>query len=693
MTTFVNAAPQTNMLGTLDKSTRALVSEPESRPTHLAKVYGYAKKGPTTPQLVVGDSRSSIYGAESFDVRQPWATHATVVSNALNEEGNAQMFQRLKPADAGPNASIRIWADVLSTTITVYQRNTDGTIKRDVSGNPLAATPGSTVAGYKIKFVAEEVSLDEDDVSTFGLAVKKAGDQTDGAEQSERYPLFDIDASHFGAYGNNLALRVWAPTTASSQPLDERLLASRKVYPFRFQCLERPDALTTPRVVTTLSAAQYTDVCLKPDVIDPNNDSLLSIQDVFIQSYQDLNTKSLPPKWGPFGRLHVYQSALDELLGLLATAERLVSYQQSDLKGEPDEDYRYNLFGLQTANGVEYHTAQIVTAGGGIRFTENTVVYAKGGSDGTMNETLFADLVSAEVAEYSNVNSVLQDRARYPESVIYDSGFPLEAKYALMNFIAVRKDTWVVLGTHVAGSADLTLTQESALGAALRTRVQSYPESEYYGTQTMRGVLVGGSGKYIQSGYRKRLPLTIELAKKSARYMGAGSGKWRAGEGFDKDPANNIDYFTDINVTFRPTAVRNQDWANGLNYVESYDRRQNYWAALQTVYDNDTSVLNGMFTMIACVELQKIGDMARRKFSGRQDLTNAQLIEKVNEFITKECLGKFDDRFVIVPDTFFTKADEARGFSWTTVIKIYAPTMKTAASLTIEAYRIEDLVQ
>ena len=54
-------------------------------------------------------------------------------------------------------------------------------------------------------------------------------------------------------------------------------------------------------------------------------------------------------------------------------------------------------------------------------------------------------------------------------------------------------------------------------------------------------------------------------------------------------------------------------------------------------------------------------------------------------------LGKFDDRFVIVPDAYFTAADEARGYSWTLRIKLYAPSMKTVMSLSIEAYRIDDL--
>ena len=105
MQTIVNGAPMTIFRGTQDLSTVAQVVEPEARPTHLPKIYLYAKSGPTTPQLVVGASRVAIYGDESFDLRKPWATHATVLANIVNSQGNMAMIQRvIEPSgsDGGP---------------------------------------------------------------------------------------------------------------------------------------------------------------------------------------------------------------------------------------------------------------------------------------------------------------------------------------------------------------------------------------------------------------------------------------------------------------------------------------------------------------------------------------------------------------------------------------------------------------
>ncbi len=151
MSRIVNAAPMAIMLGTEDLSTRQVTAVGEEIPQHLPKVYLFAKKGPTTPQLVVGSSRTLMYGEDSFDLRSPYATHATVLSNTVNAQGNAQMIERLKPADANPPASIRLSLDVLETLLPEYERNTDGSYKLNVAGEKIET--GQTIAGFKSKWV------------------------------------------------------------------------------------------------------------------------------------------------------------------------------------------------------------------------------------------------------------------------------------------------------------------------------------------------------------------------------------------------------------------------------------------------------------------------------------------------------------------------------------------------------------
>jgi len=762
--TIVNAAPMSIMLGTQDLSTRTLPSVPEVLPTHLPKIYLYAEKGPITPQLLSGSELVAMYGANTFDLRKQYATHATVLANLINAQGNAIMTQRVQPADASAPASITLYLDVLPTKIPVYERNQDGTHKVDVDNNPIPVTPAETVDGYSVMWVVKSVAVDAQGNSQFGMANTKPGIQVNPitSGQSTQYPIMDLVVSNFGEFGNNIGLRMWAPTAKSSSPINPALISSAQCYPFRLACVSRPDPATTPSIVSNLNNEQFVNVVFKANVIDMSTDTLVSINDVFIPSYEALNVPGYAPKYGPFGKLHTYDFYIDMLLKQFYTAELPYANGFSDIVGIAGEEYVFNMISGVASSGAPYTTFTVASSGvDTVYLTENTTIYANGGSDGTMGEDAvlsvaivtgsiandeltitggdttklapgqflsgagveegtrlvsgsgndwivsesqltsstaisitvpgFASLVATEIAEYGNINSPLQDSATYPESIFYDSGFPLSTKYALANFIAIRKDTAVVISCHDVNLRTLTATEESSLAIALRTRLQMFPESEFFGTATMRAMIVGRSGKLLNSQYGKHLPLTIEIATKAAKYMGAGNGVWKAGFAFDSAPNNQVLMFSDVNVTFTPASVRNKDWANGLVWVDAFDRRSLYFPALKTVYDNDTSVLNSFFTMMAIVELEKVGERARREFSGIASLTNAQLISQVNNFVNQRTQGRFDGRFIIRPNTFFTAADISRGYSWTLQLQIFAPNLKTVATISVQAYRISDL--
>jgi hypothetical protein len=694
MNSIVNAAPMAILLGTDDKSTRQLVSTPEAVPTHLPKIYLYTKKGPAKPQLVVGSSLAQMYGIDSFDMRMPWATHATEMARVLNGQGNALMVERIQPADANTPASLRLYLDVLPTTIPVYQRESDGSYTLDVDGERIP-DGSTTIAGHKVKWVLDWVQPDVGGDDTFGVATVAAGDQTavSPSAQSQRYPILDLRAPYFGADGNNYGVRIWAPTVDSNIPLDTRILAEEKVYPFRMACVYRPSLTATPSIVSTQTAEQYVDVSFKANVIDKNTDAQLGIGQVFLDAYQAFNSKTLPDQYGPFGELHFYEDNWKTIADLVIIKELLALDEFSDLTADGvAQSFLVNLVSGCNSNGVPYNTVDMITTGTGtVRLSQTSSIYAAHGSDGTMNETLFAGLVATKLAEYNDPNSPLQDTAKYPESVFYDSGFPLATKLAMANFLAIRKDTFVNVSTYDVNGAKLTAAQDNSIAIALRTRFQMFPESDYFGTSVCRAMITPRSGKFLNSQYTKHLPLTFEIASKSAAYMGAGNGLWNSSEKFDAAPANQVKLFSDVSVSFTPASVRNKDWDAGIVAVQSFDTKTLFFPALKTVYDNDTSVLNGYITAMAIVELQKICERSHRQFTGSQDLTNAQLADRVNKDILARVNGRFDNRFIIKVDTFFTAADIARGYSWTTKVTIFAPNMKTVGTFSVEARRIEDL--
>jgi hypothetical protein len=203
-------------------------------------------------------------------------------------------------------------------------------------------------------------------------------------------------------------------------------------------------------------------------------------------------------------------------------------------------------------------------------------------------------------------------------------------------------------------------------------------------------MIMGRSGLIRNNQYTRRVPLTYEVAIKSARYMGAGNGRWKNGADFDGAPGSIVEAVYDINIKWVPATVRNRNWDVGLNWVQAYDRKQFFFPAFKTVYDDDTSVLNSFPTAMACCYLNKVAHATWREFSGKSNLTNIQFLEQVNSFVVKMTEGRFDSRFVIVPAAYIDDFDALRGNSWHLPIKIYAPNMRTVMTSNTTAFRLDN---
>lgn len=691
--TIYKATPRSVMLGTDDQSTREQPAVAEARPQHFPIFPLYTAQGPESVQSGTPAELQAMYGASSFDERGPYATPATVFANEIMSMGNRIFVKRIRPQDAGREASLRVSVDILQTKVPVFERNDDGTYALDEENSPVET--GQLIDGVKFKWVVSEVKPALDGTDTFGQAGESAGDQTDeeAGKQSVRLAIIDLRVPYFGAGGSNKGIRLWAPTTRGRAPMDGRLVSKQKVFPFNIACISRSDKDTMPTVVKNNNAAQFMSVVFKPGFIDKNYDTEMYVGKEFLKAYQNMTSRTSAPKFGPFGECHVYDQNVSKVLAMFYAAESANISLHSDINGEDtDEQYRMNIISGQTAAGVPYN-AIIQVAGGDntVRLTENTNLFAIGGSDGTMSFDNFDKSVREFCQEFADETSPLKDMARYPFRQIYDIGYSLETKHALCNILAQRKDTYPVLSTHVHGGPKMTAAQDSAMAVALLATLQMYPESTEFSTPAMRGMIIGRSGVLVNGRWTDRLPLAMELASYTAEYMGGDSGKWKPGFAFDIHPRNEVRLFADISETFTPEEVRNKDWDAGMCWPEAFDRRADYFPAWQTIYTRDDSVLNSFFTMAAICELEYLGELARRKFSGRTDLTANQLVTAINAFINEQVEGKFDSRYVVTPNAHITGADEKRGYSWTLKIVIYAPTMRTVQTLSIESRRIEEL--
>lgn len=693
-----NSMPQNVNYGARDKSVPDPILVAKQYATHLPIWFILAQKGPSTRVVADGPTREQLYGSSTFDPISPYFTHATQFANQANSKGNQSIYQRVVPADA-KIAMMRLWIDLLPTQIPEYQRGTDGKYQLDQTGNPIPT--GTKVAGYQLKFVKTPIDGTLPNGGLFGEASQMVGDQVDAttSTQSTRYPFLDVPVSFAGLYGDDLGFRAWAPVAGSRVTPDAELLEVNKAYPFVFACLDRSTD-TVQNVQTVQGTQEVTCVFRRSQVKASVGNQDVTFESRFYDSYNDRERPNLAPLYGPFDNVHLYYDNLVTVLKKLYDAEKPLIDAFSDFDGsgysttDEGEIFRFNFINGKSSVGVPYHSFIINRNDANAEaMSDISTVWAEGGADGDVSLGNFNRLVQAEMEKYGDINQeVADDRLGNPQSIFWDSGFDSDCKMAMANFIGVRKDTQLVWCLQDAQAAQpLTADEESSMAIALFTRAQQMPESSEYATPAIRAMIVACDGILIGSSNRKRLPLSLEILSKSAEYMGAGNGLWKEAFRFSHGSRAEVSLFRDVNVTWRPIAARQRDWANGMVYVQKKDMDTLFFPGLRTVYNVDQSIFTSFITSCVLVDLQKTADRVWSQFSGADEYTNEQFKKYVEQEFAKQIEGKYDSRVTVVPTVSFSAVDEFNGYSWTLNVDLGADMQKTVQYTVLTGYRQESM--
>lgn len=570
--------------------------------------------------------------------------------------------------------------------------------------------------------------------TTLGNDGSKLGviSNSDETWTSTLFPIFDMEMSYAGARGDSYGLRMQFPTTSGLNPIDSASVYSSLSYLPRLGVVSKNTLTGGFDLVASAAGDSFLDVSFKENARSDRAKTPISIDQIFIQAWTKPETTTLPEFKGPFGELFVYREALEELQKTL-----IVGDPDLDVKGEQDfnevaklghgrypltvdAQYLLNFLMGYDVDGVPYYAFDNSASAlfGGVTLVADSILYATGGSDGLYmtatgeadelaNYELFDRMVRQEMSTFGDGEIKWLNSAKYPISAVWDSGYSLETKKTLLYPMGQRKDIAVFLATqaladyvttNVAGKIEKVWTwlspnseaEETAIAGTLRTIASAYPESEVHGTPVCRAVIVGQCGNLVNSNYLRKLPLTYELADKVSAFMGGADGFWDASQAYDLRGNNVIKNMKNINLSWKNENVGQQAWANGLVYAEDYDIKRQFFPAVRTVYNNDTSVLNSSITMLAICYIERVCQGAWRDLVGNGKLSNARFKQDSNELIEERLAKRFDDRFIIVVDTYFSEADEANGFSWGCNVHIYAPNMKTVGRYTVIAHRLED---
>ena len=604
-------------------------------------------------------------------------------------------------------------------------------IYQDLTKRPFGAA--SQVSAYRLGSVTPQGTS-----IPLGLLHDATGTITDHTPSSVLYPICDLKVSSFGEWGNNIGLRMISPTTDDAQPFDTATALNLRSFLYRFALVERSTRSGSAILKEMIGGGAFSDLTFKQNAVDQQTGISFSMDEVFIDKYQKVNDPNFYPLYGPFGDIHVYHNELNTLLSRITQGETVGGFTLPGEKGfdatallygraaglefaNVANQHLFNIFSGYDFNGVPYFTYDVDSsvAYGGVSLKGDRTVYASGGSDGLVSDVNgFPDRLQNlriyddkcfDLFSTFDTNQVVRfmDIPKYPISTIWDTGFSLETKKAALWPMAVRKDIVTILTpqsigdyTTVPGNPDpvwvkkprMTPEQQRSTAAILRAIAQNYPESTVYGTPVCRVGIVGHTGYLLNSTYNDFLPLTIDLWDKVTAYMGASNGLWTDNKRMDRYPNNVVTLFRDVDSSYQNDQAYDSSWDIGLMWVQSSDTRQSFYPAFQTVYTDDTSVLNSLVTVFCVSTIEKTVIESWIRHVGNSDLTDDEFIASVNNYITNRLKGsRFGGRFVFRVDTYFTQQDKELGNRWTTDVHLFTNVMKSVGQFSIVSHRLEEL--
>jgi hypothetical protein len=691
MATYSNAVPQVVFNGIRDRSRRPFIRPEITYAQHCPLLRLFTETGPTETTYV-GDSDdgfASIFGADSLAPRSKYFNLQSLLALNLLGQGNGFYVKRLKPEDAGAPARLIMALEMVRDMIPVTVQQLSGfnypDLVTDLTDSPVSTD--ATVEGYRARIV-----LIRDNTTEIGGQRVLPGEMISSIDnsQSSVYPLMELPASFFGKLGNNQGMRIWAPTRLDLEGYDEETAAQFLTRMYRVQFVEMPAVGTTPTIIKTANQEDFVNVSFDEGVFSNTNDLDYTIDEVLVDRYADDGVQAgLSPLYSPFSQVYVYRSNVQVVQELIFDAEMRVNPAISSQATEPTQ---IDFLTMLQEDGDPYQSVKLEGAlGGGILLGKQTVVFAAGGKDGTMNLDTYANLVDIENLNFGKLGDQYDNIAIYQFGQLYDTGLPMESKFRAMNAMAARRDIQYFFTTMIEGEKrGLTVTEEASRTQALITRLKAFPESVLYGTGVCRAMIVLQSGKLMAGGYNKRVPQLLDVAMKWAKYAGAGTGQLNEAFKMDKSPNNRVSFVKGLNIEFIDARTRSQVWTNGATWSQSYDTRSQYYPCLRSVTADDTSVLLSPVTVNICCVLIRLIYKVHADFSGDASIDKNQLIERTDERILELTKDLFGDRVDIIPRTYISPIDENNGTSWSCRVTVAANNPHTTFNFDLETVRREN---
>ena len=656
---------------------------------HRPLYFGFAEKGPANiPIYGSYDELVSIFGEEMFNEYGKYFNHPTVFLKE-NIKYQKVFFSRMVPDDAKA-ASMVLEAAIYEDQIQQWEKDQNGNrvvdsngnwIPKDDGGSPptLIKEPGIVIE-WRRRALDDNENMNSIQVTTV----------TENGKTKTVYPIFVYKEKYAGEYGNNTGIKIWKDDDTS-----DLLITDIGAMIYRFG-LEQKLSDTSSIPIQTKFSEDYIEFTPKPFTIDPNTGDKLGYDEVINEKYSSLpvytkiyneNIKTIGDICIPYEDANIFNIPNGWMVNIIDGIDISGNYYDHIVVNSNDA-YQSYLFDTIFYLPNDVIANDNVNPGSNIGINqylqldtplnpndnksplnEFVVSYLMGGYDGTLT----LDVLEEKVRQFLNYTSPsypdIIDKARYPITHIYDTGYSYNhgTKDALINFASLRNDIKIILATQDASEKPNTMNEDQIIGLDLVNKAKLHPESFLFGTQACRFTVYAQCGVLVNNiKYKNVVPATIDAMIKKAYWQGATYVKGEP-KGL---PKSKVTILKNINYVIPVDKIKETFFDFGINCMQYYDMTSCHYPMVKTVYGNDTSLLSDDIFVDYIVYIGSIVQLLWAKYVGTSYNINTlygNIINDLNKSIYK-ALGSYIRAEVT---TYQTAEDAALGYQITVQIAVY----------------------
>jgi len=602
-------------------------------PLHIPMFLGFGGKG---KGLHMGNKTelAAIFGEETFDVDSKQFHLPNLFANyALSTQ--RIFFGRLIPDDASTPTAVLELKVKKDVQVTQYERDEFGGIVVDLDGNPVPKQEAGlnvTEPGVELIWQVRELEEDED---YMGINPETS---IDGYTT---YPMIVLTDTSPNASGNFSGIKLWSEKDDTAKALADSV--GSVLYKAGF--VERPYGYDNSQAIIDSFMSRDFSFSPMPNAKDPGTDQRLTMEDIIINNYNN----DLPFK------VFVYAENF-KLVG-----DTVLEYETNET--EITDGWMMDIVSGTDFNDNPYH--HVTFGENSLYMDENVIHYMRGGSDGTMNTETLEELTREFLGGHTLPEIV--DSDRYPITHIYDVGYSLETKEAIIDFHGIRTHGLKsYISTQDCSRPWNSMAQDVSTGTSLRGKLLLHPDSLIFGTQMHRSTILGQAGYLNNSTYNKLVPATLDALIKNCMYMGATYYKG-APEGL---PRSAVEIFREVNYFPAGDEAKQLLWNTGVNYMQYYNRTGYHYADKRTIYPTENSVLSSDTFSNKITLLYHLCAKIWHKYAG---LTTdpALLYGDIENDIAQTVNEKFSTYLTVVPRVYQTVTDKALGYQTSIEIAVY----------------------